>query len=135
MGSGSLRAWPCPQPFSRAPWEMWARECGLPCVWGSQGAELPGQSTCSLSEFMKMLAVCFLPAVTAATAPSGSAGGVMVSVSGLPWGGGGAVFSSCGFQFYSSELKPQLLDGFKKSNDFVDYLAFSSFSFSCVFIS
>lgn len=62
----------------------------------------------------------------------------MVSVSGLSWAGvgvGWGVLSSCGFRFYSSELKPQLLDGFKKINDFVDYLAFSSFSLSCVFIS
>lgn len=75
-----------------------------------------------------MLAVCFVPAVTAATTPSGPAGGVMGPVSGLYLGrgvGGEGVLSSCGFQFYSSELKPQLLDGFKKSNDFVDYLAFS----------
>lgn len=47
-------------PVFRALWETLVSDCGLPCDWGSQDAKLSRQSTCSLWESMKMLAVSYL---------------------------------------------------------------------------
>lgn len=61
----------------------------------------------------------------------GSAEGVTVSVFCLSSEGLGILWIS----IHLGALQPQLPDGLKKTYDFVDYLAFFSFSLLCLFIS